>query len=372
MCKKAANAGLHRSLFERMIDLGVRPIRLEVQYRMHPCLSEFPSNTFYDGVLQNGISHTDRIMTEVDFPWPNPETPMMFYVSSGSEEMGTSGTSFLNRSEAVNVEKCVTKLMRGGARPDQIGVITPYEAQRSYVVEYMQRNGPMNLALYQEIEVASVDSFQGREKDFIVISCVRSNESQGLGFLRDPRRLNVALTRAKYGVIVIGNPKVLAKQSLWNNVLNFYKDYNVLMEGGLSNLVPCMIQIGRTQFRRGDRGRDRDRMDYMNRDRYQQNRGDERDRDGNRRGDRNGRRRPGQMNDSRYDARYEQNMGMGGDYGGYGGDGYVGTLGAQHRMASQGYGGGGAYSQNGDGYSDTMSQGRSGYSDTMSQDGGYY
>lgn len=70
MCKKAAKAGLNQSLFERLVCLGNRPIRLQVQYRMHPCLSNFPSLTFYEGTLQNGISMKDRILDGFSFPWP--------------------------------------------------------------------------------------------------------------------------------------------------------------------------------------------------------------------------------------------------------------------------------------------------------------
>lgn len=107
----------------------------------------------------------------------------------------------------------MTKFFKSGVVPNQIGVVTPYEGQRSYIVNYMQFNGSLKKELYKDIEVASVDAFQGREKDYIILSCVRSNEHQGIGFLNDPRRLNVALTRAKYGVVILGNPKVLSKVS---------------------------------------------------------------------------------------------------------------------------------------------------------------
>ncbi len=97
MNKKAARAGLTQSLFERLVVLGNRPIRLQVQYRMHPCLSEFPSNMFYEGTLQNGVTAPERLRKNVDFPWPIPDTPMFFYQNLGQEEISSSGTSFLNR-----------------------------------------------------------------------------------------------------------------------------------------------------------------------------------------------------------------------------------------------------------------------------------
>ncbi|KAJ4846831.1 ATP-dependent helicase NAM7 [Turnera subulata] len=243
MCKKAARAGLAQSLFERLVLLGVKPIRLQVQYRMHPSLSEFPSNSFYEGTLQNGVTVNERQSSGIDFPWPVPNRPMFFYVQMGQEEISASGTSYLNRTEAANVEKIVTTFLRSGVVPSQIGVITPYEGQRAYIVNYMSRNGALRQQLYKEIEVASVDSFQGREKDYIILSCVRSNEHQGIGFLNDPRRLNVALTRARYGIVILGNPKVLSKQPLWNSLLTHYKEHECLVEGPLNNLKQSMVQF---------------------------------------------------------------------------------------------------------------------------------
>ena len=243
--KKASRAGLAQSLFERLVMLAVRPIRLQVQYRMHPCLSDFPSNTFYEGSLQNGVSAAERRSDGIDFPWPNPDKPMFFYTSVGQEEVSASGTSYLNRTEAANVEKLVSRFLSGGVTPEQVGVITPYEGQRAYIVSYMQRNGSLQQKLYADIEVASVDAFQGREKDYIILSCVRSNEKQGIGFLNDPRRLNVALTRARYGVVVLGNPRVLAKQPLWNNFLVHFKEQELLVEGPLNSLKRSMVQFSR-------------------------------------------------------------------------------------------------------------------------------
>eukprot|EP00003_Mantamonas_plastica_P033454 TRINITY_DN95_c0_g1_i8.p1 TRINITY_DN95_c0_g1~~TRINITY_DN95_c0_g1_i8.p1 ORF type:complete len:790 (-),score=260.73 TRINITY_DN95_c0_g1_i8:572-2941(-) len=243
MCTTAAKAGLRQSLFERLVLLGEKPVRLQVQYRMHPCLSEFPSNTFYEGTLQNGVTMNDRVFPNMTFPWPVMDKPMFFYNVSSPEEIGSTGTSFLNRGEAMAVLDVVNLFFEEGATPDQIGVVTPYEGQRSHVVTTMAQRGTLRQALYKEIEVASVDAFQGREKDFIILTCVRSNDKSGIGFLKDARRLNVALTRARYGVVVIGNARVLSQQILWNNLLNHFQENDCLVEGSLNNLQPYNISL---------------------------------------------------------------------------------------------------------------------------------
>lgn len=245
--RKASDAGLKQSLFERLISLGHVPIRLEVQYRMNPFLSEFPSNMFYEGSLQNGVTEEQRTLANSTFPWPISGIPMMFWANYGTEEMSANGTSYLNRTEAMNCERIITRLFRDGIKPEQIGVITPYEGQRAYVLQYMQMNGAMDKELYSNVEVASVDAFQGREKDFIILSCVRANEQQVIGFLRDPRRLNVGLTRARYGLIILGNPRSLARNTLWNHLLLHFRQKGCLVEGVLENLQVCTVPLTRPQ-----------------------------------------------------------------------------------------------------------------------------
>jgi regulator of nonsense transcripts 1 len=118
----------------------------------------------------------------------------------------------------------------------------------------MQYNGTMKKELYKDIEVASVDAFQGREKDYIILTCVRSNEHGGIGFLNDPRRLNVALTRAKYGLVILGNPKVLSKHPLWYQLLTHFKEKGLLVEGALNNLKVSMIQFSKPRKAKDDKG----------------------------------------------------------------------------------------------------------------------
>mmetsp|Transcript_34116 Transcript_34116/g.71826 ORF Transcript_34116/g.71826 Transcript_34116/m.71826 type:complete len:1046 (-) Transcript_34116:479-3616(-) len=252
MCKAAAKAGLTQSMFERLVLIGLRPIRLQVQYRMHPILSEFPSNMFYEGSLQNGVTESDRQLRHMpgytgkdDFPWPIKSKPMFFWGVAGMEEISASGTSYLNRTEASYVEKIVTHLLKMGVESSQIGVITPYDGQKKYVQEHMRRSGSLAASVYEMIEVNSVDAFQGREKEIILVSCVRSSETQGIGFLSDPRRLNVALTRARLGLVLLGNPRVLSKNPLWAALLLHFKEHEVLVEGPLNNLQQSFMTFAR-------------------------------------------------------------------------------------------------------------------------------
>jgi hypothetical protein len=319
MCKAAAKAGLTQSMFERLVLIGNRPIRLQVQYRMHPALSEFPSNMFYEGSLQNGVTEADRQLLTTpgfagkeDFPWPVQNKPMFFYSISGMEEISASGTSYLNRTEASYVEKVVTYLLRMGVTPAQIGVITPYDGQKKYVSEYMRRSGALASALYEAIEVASVDAFQGREKDFILVSCVRSSETQGIGFLSDPRRLNVALTRARLGIIFLGNPRVLSKNALWAALLLHFKEYDCLVEGPLNNLQPSYMTFARP--RRNPASDSRYAFTALARGGWDGRWEDRRGRadqpaspgfhSASRRGGGGGGRRKDEQNDSRFDTRY--------------------------------------------------------------------
>ena len=230
---RAAHEGLSRSLFERLIKVGIRPQSLQIQYRMHPLIAKFPSAHFYENFVLNGVQASDRTRKELDAFWPVPHQPIFFHSCNLWEEIAPSGTTYLNRGEAKIAVRLAVKLIKCGLKPKQIGVITPYLGQRRYLKQHMKYCGLLDKEQVKDLEVSSVDAFQGREKDLIIFSAVRSNQHQGMGFLCDPRRLNVALTRAKYGMVVIGNPVLLRRNSHWCQLLQFYKEHNCLIETSL-------------------------------------------------------------------------------------------------------------------------------------------
>ena len=193
-------------LFNRLISDGAAPLLLDCQYRMHPAIAMLPCDLVYGGQLQTGVDGADR-PAPPGFDWPRRDWPVALVpVLHGQES--TEGVSKLNRTEAEATARVVDGLLRAGVKPSEIGVISPYGAQVR-VLRSLLRSGARDP---NSVEVSSVDGFQGREKDVIVFSCVRANAGGALGFLADARRLNVAFTRARCGLIVLGNPSTLGRE----------------------------------------------------------------------------------------------------------------------------------------------------------------
>ena len=227
--KRAEESGFARSLFERLIDAGIEPFMLRTQYRMHPCISEFPSARFYDGLLENGISPDER-QAPAGFIWPNWDLPVAFIPLDSEEGTDVENASRFNSEEAVKVVDVVQKLLESfEITPDQIGVITPYNGQVRLLTDHFDSLGGTGIdEPFQGLEIRSVDGYQGREKEVIIFSTVRANQNGELGFLTDKRRLNVALTRAKRGLIIIGNPNTLMRDETWKSWLEWIEERELM------------------------------------------------------------------------------------------------------------------------------------------------
>lgn len=227
--KRAEEEGFSRSLFERLVDAGVEPFMLKTQYRMHPSISQFPSIEFYDSLLKNGVSADQRIAPS-GFIWPNWDMPVAFIPIDGLEGTDTENASRYNTDEAIKVTEIVQKLIQSKEiLPNQIGVITPYNGQVRLLSDYFENLGGIGKdEPFSGLEIRSVDGYQGREKEVIIFSTVRSNEKGELGFLTDKRRLNVALTRAKRGLIIIGNPSTLKRDEIWSSWLKWIEEKELM------------------------------------------------------------------------------------------------------------------------------------------------
>eukprot|EP00927_Polykrikos_kofoidii_P045974 TRINITY_DN4013_c0_g3_i1.p1 TRINITY_DN4013_c0_g3~~TRINITY_DN4013_c0_g3_i1.p1 ORF type:complete len:1279 (+),score=261.33 TRINITY_DN4013_c0_g3_i1:76-3912(+) len=217
---EAEERGLSLSLYSRMVDGGgVTPFLLDIQYRSNPIIAEFSARTFYANRLKSGVRAEDRKAPR-GLPWPRDGCPIAF-VDVHTDET-TEGDSKLNCGEAEVVNRIVQDVFyQRELEITEVGVVTPYVAQVR-MLKRMLRNIVPEGADPELLEVASVDNFQGREKDLIIFSAVRSNRTGTVGFLADWRRLNVMLTRARRGIVIVGNSRTLKTDQTWAKWLEFY------------------------------------------------------------------------------------------------------------------------------------------------------
>jgi superfamily I DNA and/or RNA helicase len=145
------------------------------------------------------------------------------YAYQGKEE--ELHTSFANRDEISVLAGILDQIASNGKQlgSNTIGVISPYSAQISEIKTHLQ-----NKKYFSSLEIQTVDGFQGREKDIIVFSAVRSNPEHVFGFLNDKRRINVSLSRAKHCLVIIGNAKMLSANPVWAQIIKYFKSHNAI------------------------------------------------------------------------------------------------------------------------------------------------
>lgn len=223
------------SMFERLQHAGYPVAMLSTQYRMHPEICKFPSAHFYDNQLRDGgpmKTKRTALFHENSFLGP-----YVFYdVVDGREESGRSirSQSLRNESEvevALEILKFLNLRYPQEFQPERIGIITPYKQQlKELRLQVTNEFGP---SIAGKMEFNTVDGFQGREVDMLIFSTVRASsedkklstsESGGIGFVSDVRRMNVALTRAKFSLWIVGNARTLQRSPHWEALLKNVKE----------------------------------------------------------------------------------------------------------------------------------------------------
>src|SRR5277367_772466 len=216
---------------------------------MNPEISRFPSEQFYEGKLIDGPNMA--IVTDREWHQSALFRPYCFFnVHGGAQERGKRGVSLMNRAE-VNIAISIYDRLRaeydhvdfGG----KIGIVTPYKEQlRELLRQFRSRYGP---EITNSVDFNTIDGFQGQEKDIIILSCVRAAEGQGVGFLKDVRRINVALTRAKSTLFILGNKEALKGNEFWKSLIDDAERRRVLVDCGpqtfAMHAAPPLIRTGR-------------------------------------------------------------------------------------------------------------------------------
>ncbi len=219
---EAARLGLARTLFERLhaTPHGAAAARmLELQYRMHERIADFSSRTFYEGRLRAAPAVAAHLLgdlpgVEAVDPWTTEPLVLVDTAGAGHDEERAGGsTSVRNPGEADVVARIVRELTAAGLPPAAIGAISPYSLQVEAIRARLRDEVAAGL------EVASADAFQGREREAIVFSLTRANRAGEIGFLADRRRTNVALTRARRALVVVGDGATLGADPFFADLL---------------------------------------------------------------------------------------------------------------------------------------------------------
>lgn len=219
--RDAAAAGFGVSLFERLMGTAGEQVsrQLTVQYRMHESIMTFSSDHFYQSTLSAHHSVASHRLDDLPHVVASAvgELPIEFIDTAGAgfdEQLEPDGESRLNLGEAKLVCRKARELLDAGLPPSDFAVIAPYAAQVRVLREMLSVPG---------LEIDTVDGFQGREKEAILITLVRSNSSGEIGFLGDVRRMNVALTRARRKLLVIGDSATIGRHPFYQALLEYFE-----------------------------------------------------------------------------------------------------------------------------------------------------
>jgi ATP-dependent RNA/DNA helicase IGHMBP2 len=219
---KAARDGLDITLFEKTIKRNKADVMLMEQYRMNNQIMNFPSRMFYNGQLSANDKVSNAKLFPEDMPFEFIDTAGIGYFEQVDEATFSTYnreeanllirhfTDYINQLDAMNIMKEVRN----------IGIISPYKAQVSLLQE-AQNTGLILDEISCNLSINTVDSFQGQERDIMYISLVRSNEKGEIGFLSDIRRMNVAMTRARRKLVIIGDSSTICSHSFYDRLLDY-------------------------------------------------------------------------------------------------------------------------------------------------------